>query len=376
MTELRPFQIDVPDSTLVDLHERLARSRLLAESPNRHASGMNSEYLRELVESWRVFAWRALEAWLNAHPQFIVRIDSADIHVVHLRSAREDAPALLVMHGWPHTFAMQLAFADLLQDFHVVVPSLPGFAFSSPYADGEWSTQRVTETMHRLMTETLGYSRFLTYGEDVSAEINDSLASLHPESVAGIIVTHSHFPAQEARKNLKQPEEIAFFERLAAARPHDGGYAVQQATRPDTLAAGLNDSPVGLLAWIVEKLVEWSDTPPGEPAAVEQRLSRDRILTEATIYWVSASIATSFRPYYEGAGSAHELAPVTVPAAVFIQQHEHDYPESLARDFYRDLRTFERLEEGGHFTVAEVPEAMAERVRAFADELGLLRTNS
>lgn len=373
MIEAQPFAVEVPEAVLADLRERIGRSRLLPQSPHRPSSGLSQEYLRTLLGAWRDFDWQTRETWLNAHPQYLTQIDSATLHFVHLPSANPAAPALLVMHGWPHTFAMQLAFADLLTDFHVVVPSLPGFAFSDPFAEGQWSTARVAEAMHTLMTEVLGYSRYLTYGEDVSADINDLIASTHPESVDGIIATHAHFPSAAERAELTKPDEIAFFERLSAWQRTDAGYAAQQGTRPDTTAVGLNDSPAGLLVWITEKLVEWSDTPPGDPQAVERRLARERILTEATIYWVTGSIADSFRPYYEGAGALAEIAPVTVPAAVFIQRHEHDYPESFARSFYRDLQIFERLDEGGHFTVAEVPGAMAERVRAFASQLGLLQ---
>lgn len=335
---------------------------------------MNSAYLRALVESWKAFDWRAREEWLNAHPQFAVNLDDVDLHFVHLRSQREDAPAVMVMHGWPHTFALQLDFADLLPDFHVVVPSLPGFAFSSAYRGGEWSTERVGDTMHHLMTEVLGYSGYLTYGEDVSANINDYLAARYPEHVTGIVVTHAHFPSKDERSAIPDPEVVAFFQRLADDAPDAGGYAHEQATRPDTLAAGLNDSPAGLLAWIVEKLVEWSDTPPGDPQLLERRISRERILTEVMIYWVTQSIGTSFQPYFEDNARPTITSPVTVPAAVYIQRHEADYPETLARRYYLDLRVFERLSEGGHFAIAEVPQAMASRVREFAIRLGLLKT--
>ncbi|GAA1990304.1 epoxide hydrolase [Microbacterium pumilum] len=367
-----PFAVRVSDEQIVDLNDRLDRARLLPDSPHRSPSGMTSGYLAELVDAWRVFDWRSREAWLNRHPQFTADVGDATIHFVHLRSQRDDAPALVVMHGWPHTFALQLDFADLLPDFHVVVPSFPGFAFSTAYADGLMTEQRLADTVHALMTEVLGYERYLTYGEDVSANVNDLIASQHPAQVLGILVTHSHFPSGEERKTLTAPDEVAFFERLSADHGSAGAYGHVQATRPDTLAAALNDSPAGLLAWITEKLVEWSDTPPGDPRAVERRISRERILTEATIYWVSESIATSFRPYYEGADQPDSIPPVDVPAAVYIQRHEGDYPESLARAFYRDLRTFERLDEGGHFAVAEVPAAMADRARAFAREVGAL----
>ncbi|MGM7665500.1 epoxide hydrolase family protein [Microbacterium sp. A93] len=367
---MRSFQISIPDDIIVDVRERLSHSRLLPDSPRRPETGMSAVYLRELVESWAEFDWRAREEWLNQHPQFITEVDGTDVHFVHLRSERADAPALLVMHGWPHTFALQLEFARLLPDFHVIIPSMPGFAFSAPYA-GTMTEGVMARLMHTLMTDALGYERYLTYGEDISANVSDLIASSYPGQVQGILATHSHFGTDDERAAIEDPEARAFFDRLAASGGPDGAYGHVQGTRPDTLAAGLNDSPAGLIAWIAEKLVEWSDTPTSQPETLERRISRDRIITEAMIYWATQSIATSFRRYFD-TGEDERILPVEVPAAVAIQRHEHDYPESVARSFYRDLRSFDRLPEGGHFTVAEVPQEMATRMRDFARELGLL----
>lgn len=367
--DIRPFRIDVSDAVIDDLRDRLGRARLLPDSPRRMRSGMTAAYLSELVASWRDFDWRDREHWLNAHPQYTVELDGARVHFVHRRADADDAPALLVMHGWPHTFAMQLDFTDLLPDFHVVVPSFPGFAFSSPYAEAEMSERQLAATMHRLMTEVLGYERYVTYGEDVSANVNDLLASSHPETVQAIIATHAHFGTPQERRARDEPEVRAFFARLARDHESEGAYGHVQATRPDTLAAALNDSPAGLVAWLVEKFVEWGDADTDVPASIEETIGRDRLLTEAMIYWVTGSIGTSFRPYYEGADTPDPMAPTDVPAAVFIQRHEADYPEVLARGFYRDLRVFERLDRGGHFTIAEQPLAIAERVRAFVATL-------
>jgi pimeloyl-ACP methyl ester carboxylesterase len=273
------------------------------------------------------------------------------------------------MHGWPHTFALQLELAERLPDFDVVLPSFPGFAFSTPYADDPVTETRLAHTMHTLMTDVLGYQRYVTYGEDVSANVNDLLAATYPHAVRGIVATHAHFPARQEREELTDPGVAAFFGRLAADHAANGGYGHIQATRPDTLATALNDSPAGLLAWIVEKIVEWADVPAVDPAAIERRISRERLLTEAMIYWMTQSIGSSFRPYYEGADTPAPMPPVIVPAAVFIQRHEHDYPEVLARQFYRDLRVFERLPEGGHFTAAEIPDDLARRIREFSASL-------
>ena len=193
-----------------------------------------------------------------------------------------------------------------------------------------------------------------------------------PCHIIGIFATHSHFPFQEERQALTASDEVAFFEHIHADHGTEGAYGPVQATRPDTLAAALNDSPAGVLAWLTEKVVEWSDTPRGDPRIVEQRISRERILTEAMIYWVTQSIGTSFRSYYEGADQPESIPPASVPTAAFIPRHEADYPESLARAFYLDLRTFERLDEGGHFAIAAIPAAMVDRTRAFARELGVL----
>lgn len=369
MSEIRPFPLHVPDAVLDDLRDRLRRTRLLGDSPRRMRSGMNAAWLRDLVGTWAEWDWRAREEWLNGFPQFLADVDGTEIHFAHLRAEQDDAPALLIMHGWPHTFALQLDAVAHLRDFHVVVASLPGFAFSQPYADGPADERRFAETMHRLMTEVLGYERYLTYGEDVSANVSDLIAASHPTQILGIVATHAHFGTPEERAASDDPDVHAFFARLDADHGPHGSYGHVQWARPDTLAAALNDSPAGLLAWIAEKLSEWADTEGEDPSAVERVISRERILTEAMIYWVTQSIASSFRPYYEGADTPEAMPPVTVPAAVYVQRHEHDYPEVLARGYYRDLRVFERLDRGGHFTLAEVPEQMAERFRAFAAAL-------
>ncbi|MBO3664082.1 epoxide hydrolase family protein [Microbacterium stercoris] len=368
MTLVRPFRFRVADEELDDLRGRLERARLLPDSPRRPPAGMTGEWLRELVATWRDDDWRAREEWLASFPQFLADIQGTEIHFVHLRAEDADAPVLLVMHGWPHTFALQLDFAAQLTDFHVVVASLPGFAFSQPYSEGPFTERRVADTMHLLMTEVLGYTRYLTYGEDISAYVSDRLAAEHPEHVAGIVATHAHFPLMAERDLTTDAEERAFFDRMNGEFWEEGGYAHVQGTRPDVLAAALNDSPVGLLAWVAEKFAAWGDLPdPSDPQSIEQTISRERILTEAAIYWFTRTIATSFRPYYES--EDEEFPLVRVPASVHIQRHEHDYPESLARTYYQDLRTFERLDRGGHFTVAEVPSEMAARVRRFAADV-------
>lgn len=370
MTTVAPFRIHIPDDTLDDLRARLRRTRLLPDSAGRPPSGLTAEYLATLVDSWEQFDWRARERWLNEHPQIVTDIDGARIHAVHVRCDDPDAPAILVMHGWPHTFALQLDFADRLRDhLHVVVVSLPGFGFSTSYDAGIMDDERLARTMNELMTERLGYALYLTYGEDVSASVSDVLAVRYPQRVCGVIATHAHFDAPTDRASESDPEVAAFWDRLARDRATGGAYSHVQSTRPDTLAVGLNDSPAGLLAWLVEKLVEWADVDAHHPPSLEGRISRERVLTEATIYWATQTISSSFRPYFEEIDAVENAENTEVPAAVLVQRHEADYPEVLARRFYRDLRVFERLPEGGHFTAAEIPDELARRVLDFARSL-------
>jgi pimeloyl-ACP methyl ester carboxylesterase len=219
---VRPFTVAVPQPVLDDLHDRLSRTRFLDDSPRRPESGMTTAYLRELVLAWQTFDWRTREAWLNGHAQFLADVDGATLHFAHRRSADPDAPALLVMHGWPHTYALQLDFADLLPDLDVVVVSLPGFAFSPPL-DEPVTEQRVAGLVHTLMTDVLGYTRYLTYGEDVTANVSDLVAATHPEAVTGIVVTHAHFLPQDERESTSDPVERAFYDRMAGGVVPAGG---------------------------------------------------------------------------------------------------------------------------------------------------------
>lgn len=319
MAEPRPFTVHVPDDVLTDLRGRLARSRIPEDSPRRPPSGMTAGYLRELVGTWIDWDWRAREAWLNRHPQYVVPVDGTDLHYVH-------APALLVMHGWPHTFALQLDFADLLPDMHVVVASLPGFGFSTPYPDGPMTEKRLASTVHALMSDVLGHDRYLTYGEDVTANVSDLVAGIvrHARTLPddrGARAAHRPRGQGLLRRHRRDPSH----RRRVRPRPgdptrHARGRAGRLPRRPARLA-------------------------DGEARGVERH-----------------------------ADQPEPIPPTPVPAAVLVQRHEAGYPEQLARRHYLDLRVFDRLAEGGHFTVAEAPREMAPRemaarVRAFARSL-------
>ncbi|MDQ1572060.1 MAG: hypothetical protein QOF79_2734 [Actinomycetota bacterium] len=361
---MEPFSVHVSDEVLDDLRLRLARTRYTTAAPGEpNAAGISPRYLKELVAYWLDgFDWRAREAYLNEHPQFTVELEGAVVHFVHQRSTNPDARPILITHGWPYSFAEMLPLADELRDFHVVVPSLPGYGWSDLPTAGPVVPNRTAETWNSLMAE-LGYDRFLTYGEDIGGGVSDWLAALHPESVAGIYAPHAAFPPAERRNDLL-PVESEFFEWLDAVWKGGEAYSQQQATRPDTLAAGLADSPAGLAAWIIEKFGEWSD---GDGTA-ESRFTKDQLLTTVMIYWVTNTIGSSFRPYYD---DVHKppLPLIHVPAGVTVQQHERKYPREVAERTYTDLRYFSRLPSGGHFTAAEEPALVAAGLREFVATL-------
>lgn len=355
---MRPFRIDVSPAELDDLRDRLARTRYTTPAP-RYA-GVAPQRLRGIVEYWRDrFDWRAQEARLNAYPQFIAEVGGQDVHFVHRRSSVPGAPAIVLTHGWPYTFAEMLPLADELAEFDVVVPSLPGYAWSALPAEASVVGPTVAETWNELMTSVLGYERFLTYGEDVGGGVSDWLAALHPESVAGIHAAHPAFTPAE-RQEGQSAAEAAFFEWVTAKWKRASAYSAAQSTRPDTLAAGLSDSPAGLAAWIVEKLEEWSDG--------DDVFTLDQMLTTVSLYWHTNSIGSSFRSYFDHPAEP-SLPVIAVPAGVTVQRHESEYPREMAERNYADLRFFSKLDRGGHFTASEAPAALAADIRAFVGML-------
>jgi epoxide hydrolase len=373
---MRPFTIDVPESALADLRTRLSLARLPARSPGPPwAGGTDPDYLREFLAYWAdCFDWRARERWLNSFPQFLADIDGQTVHFAHVRGVRAvDGPPplpLVLTHGWPYTFADLLPIVPLLTDpaahggdpadaFDVVLPSLPGYGYSTLPPDGLVIGARTADIWAKLMTETLGYQRFGTYGEDVGAGFSDWLAATHPERVIGLHAAHPAYPPTDRRTDLT-PAEQAFLDWLAAKWERGEGYSEMQSTRPDTLAVGLLDSPAGLAAWLLEKFRAWSDCD----GDLERRFSKDDLLTTITLYWVTGTIGTSFRSYYD---DRHEppLPMISVPAGITISRADLGMPRTLAERTYTDIRFWHDLPAGGHFVAKEEPELVAADLRAF-----------
>jgi pimeloyl-ACP methyl ester carboxylesterase len=369
-----PFRIQVPESDLDDLRRRLNATRLApAPAGEPWESGVDHDYIAELLDYWRdEFDWRERERWLGAFPQYLTNLEGQVLHLVHVPADRvryPEAVPIILSHGWPYSFVEFLEFSRWLTDplqhggtirdaFDVVIPSLPGYGYSPPLSGSYFTSDVVAGLLHRLMTEVLGYGRYATYGEDVGTWVSDWIGALYPESVLGLFATHAAFPPEERLDDLTEVEH-AFRSWLQEKWRTGRGYSEIQATRPDTLAVGLIDSPAGLLAWIVEKLREWSGPE------FEQAWTRDDILTTTSLYWFTRTIGTSFLPYYHGRIHEPPLPLVDVPVGVAVQWGERGFPREYAERTYTDVRSWTDLPRGGHFTAKQTPDLVAQAMREF-----------
>ncbi|HEY6741652.1 MAG TPA: epoxide hydrolase [Lapillicoccus sp.] len=318
-TDITPFRIDVPQSDLQDLHSRLAAARWPAELPGTgRRRGIPLDELRELADYWRRgFDWRAQEARLNAYPQFVTEIEGQPVHFLHVRSGQPDALTLVLTHGFPSSVAEfdgligRLTRPSSGPAFDVVVPSLPGYAFSTPLAATGWTMGRTAGAWVELMRR-LGVERYGVHGGDVGAGVSGSVASLDPQHVVGVHVVTDPLTAANAATFIPgmadgldddNPVDRLIKERMAAFQQDGSGYLAIQNTRPQTIGYGLVDSPVLQLAWIAEKVHDWTDLP----------VDRDQLLTTVSLYWFTRSGASAAHTLYEQAHSHEWGGPVTVP---------------------------------------------------------------
>ncbi|MFE3993571.1 epoxide hydrolase family protein [Streptomyces goshikiensis] len=381
----RPFRVRVGEPELEDLRERLDRARWPDELPGAgRAYGMPLGEVRELARYWSTaYDWRAAEARLNEWPQYVTTIDGARVHFAHIRSPEPGATPLLMTHGWPGSFVEFQRVAGPLTDprahggdpsdaFHLVLPHIPGFALSGPTRDTGWEFKRVARAFGVLM-ERLGYGTYGVQGGDWGAAVSRELGRIRPGNVLGVHLnllpgggaTAEPQPAELAALSAGERERtLASWERYRVWARERQGYADIQSTRPQTLAYGLNDSPVGLLAWIGEKFAEWAD--PRCP------VDRDQMLTNVMLYWLTGTAGSAARIYYERAHADYAGQPPEVSAT----------PTALA-DFPRDnfiplrhvaARTdtvvrWTSYDRGGHFAAMEVPDLLVGDVRAFFREL-------
>jgi epoxide hydrolase len=371
-TEINPYRIDVAQSDLDDLRERLARTRWPDELPGVGWNlGVPLDYLKGLAEYWATaYDWRRQEADLNEFPQSTTVIDGQNVHFLHVRSKEAAALPLVITHGWPGSIVEFLDIIGPLVDpaahggdpadaFDVVAPSIPGFGFSGPTHEAGWNTGRVAQAWATLMSR-LGYERYGAQGGDTGAIVSPELGRLDPDHVIGVHVNNLlTFPTGQL-DNLSEAEQgrLQLMERW---QNEMSGYANLQSTRPQTLAYALNDSPVGQLAWIVEKFKEWSDPAAELP---EDAVDRDRLLTDVSVYWLTATAGSSARLYYEGAkswGQVQEPSGVPTGVAVFPM----DITIRSIAEAEHNIEHWSEFDRGGHFAALEAPDLLVGDIREF-----------
>ncbi|MGH8013382.1 MAG: epoxide hydrolase family protein [Candidatus Binataceae bacterium] len=376
--KIESFKINVANEVLEDLKLRLERTRFPDEIPNSGWEyGSNLAYMRELVEYWRTsYDWRAHEAELNRFAHCRAEVDGFGLHFIHEKGRGPKPTPLLLSHGWPGSvyefdrlFPMLTDPAahggDAAHSFTVVAPSLPGYGFSDHPRTRAMNIQSIAEMFHKLMTEVLGYSRYGAQGGDWGAAITSRLGETHPESLYGIHLNLVFVGG--ARGDGSAPlsdEEKTFLADMDKFRREETGYQWIQGTKPQTLAYGLNDSPAGLAAWIVEKFRTWTDCN-GE---VETRVSKDQLLTNIMIYWVTRTINSSTRLYYEARHHPWRPDPKTRPetptAAAIFPREILKPPRSWAEQAFNIVR-WTKMPAGGHFAAMEEPKLLADDIRAF-----------
>jgi pimeloyl-ACP methyl ester carboxylesterase len=370
-SEIRPFEIDVPQAELEDLHRRLAEARWPDDLVEDWSRGVPSAYLQELVRYWRDgYDWRTAEAELNEHSQFLTEVDGQTIHFLRIRSRHEDALPLLLLHGYPGSIVDFQQLIGPLTDgdggdaFHLVIPSLPGYGFSTPLADRGWEAKRSARAMAALMGR-LGYDRYGIHGFDIGAGVAGELGGIDSSHVLAVHVTTDPgalallgFPLSKAPEGSSEGLEL---ERLREYQTEGVGYLRLQSTRPQTLAYSLTDSPVGQLAWIVEKFKEWTNPAAELP---EQAVDRDQLLTNVSIYWFTRSGASAAQFIYEAAHAEADWgSESTTPTGFAVFNTLPVVRRTLDAD--HNAVHWSEFREGGHFPAMEEPALLTEDIRAF-----------
>ncbi|MEV4456469.1 epoxide hydrolase family protein [Microbispora sp. NPDC049633] len=375
MSTPEPFRVDIPQADLDDLALRLARTRWPDELPGAGWSyGVNRDYLMELVGHWRTgYDWRAHEARLNEVPQFTTEIDGQTIHFLHVRSPEPGATPLIVTHGWPSTVYDFLDVLGPLTDpkayggdpadaFHVVAPSVPGFAFSGPTREAGWGVGRVARAWAELMCR-LGYERYGAQGGDFGSIVSPELGRIAPEHVIGVHVNALVNASTAAGPGVL--DKLSGEEREQAERNQKwwyahSGYATQMSTRPQTLAYALNDSPAGQLAWNLEWFVDWDPTRTDRTP-----VDRDTVLTNVTIFWLTATAGSAARLYFESASEAWGRRPAPSPVPTGVANFLGDRAIRGLAELSNTVTHWSRFPRGGHFASLQAPDLLVTDIRDF-----------
>jgi epoxide hydrolase len=382
-TKIRPFTVDIPQADLDDLRDRLRRARFPDQLPGAGWDlGVPLGYVKELAEYWAsAYDWRQHEARINAFPQFTTTIDGQRIHFLHVRSPEPDATPLIMTHGWPGSIVEFLGIIDPLTDprahggdpadaFHLVIPSVPGFGFSGHTTDRGWNLRRIAKAWAVLM-DRLGYARYGAQGGDWGSGISRDLGVIDAEHVIGVHLNYLlTFPtgAPGEMDGLTDADKQRL-EGLNRFQEDLSGYLRIQATRPQTLAYGLADSPVGQLAWVVEKFKEWTDSD----SVPEDAVDRDQLLTNVMLYWLTNTAGSSARLYYEFAHAWSRPEVSTTPTGVAVFPHDVAPPIRKFAERTDNIVHWTEFEHGGHFAALEQPDLLVADVRQFFRALGKRR---
>ncbi|MFI4947218.1 MAG: epoxide hydrolase family protein [Alphaproteobacteria bacterium] len=376
-TPVTPTTLHIPEPEIIDLRERLARTRFPDQAPGAAWTyGTDLEYMRQLATYWAgTFDWRAQEMRLNAFPQYKTELNDIDLHFLHV-PGRGPAPCpLLLLHGWPGSVFEFLDIIPRLTDparfggdpadaFTVVAPSLPGYGLSFKPGQPRFGIEEIADCVAALM-QRLGYAKFAVQGGDWGAITASRLGHAHPDKLLGIHVNLLAVRRERDASAEVSPEEERYYEEVALWLKEETGYQWIQGTRPQTLAFGLTDSPVGLAAWIVEKFRAWSDCG----GDVESAFTKDQLLANISFYWFTGAIGSSFFPYY---ARMHRPWPIPAGRTIDVPTGYAEFPREilraprgLAARTYTDIRRWTPMPRGGHFAAMEQPEALAHEVQEF-----------
>ncbi|HEY6405480.1 MAG TPA: epoxide hydrolase [Nitrososphaeraceae archaeon] len=394
-TDIRPFNVNIPEAELTDLRRRIVATRWpekeTVTEPNFRQGGVSSSWgqgvqlatMQKLVRYWGTdYDWRKCEAKMKAVPHFITEIDGLDIHFIHVRSKHENALPLIVTHGWPGSIIEQMKIVDPLTNptahgasasdaFHLVIPSIPGFGFSGKPTKSGWDPAHIARAWVELM-KRLGYTQFVAQGGDWGGVITDIMAAQKPPELLGI---HTNFPGsvpsdieKAIQTGASPPSDLSPEERKAwdmlAFTYKNVGYAIMMGTHPQS-ATGIADSPVGLAAWCLDHDLRSYELIARSFDGLPEGLTRDDVLDNITLFWLTNTAISAARIYWEYKGSYFNVKNVSIPVAVSVFPDEIYYtPRSWAERAYPKLIYYNKVDKGGHFAAWEQPQLFSEEVRA------------
>ena len=372
MSQIKKFNIEIPQSKLDDLQQRLTLTRWPEkETPDDWTQGIPLSYMKEIHDYWlNDYDWRKHEKEINKFPQFLTTINELDVHFIHFKSPYKNAKPLIMTHGWPGSVVEFFKVIERLADpkidesnaeiaFDVITPSLPGFGFSGKPTKPGFGVEKIADTFSKLM-QTLGYEKYFAQGGDWGAAVTTALGTQDSNCEA------IHLNMAVVSPDMETMDDLTEFEQQALAgfqfyQEWDSGYSKQQSTRPQTLGYGLTDSPIGQAAWILEKFYQWTDCD-GHP---ENAVSRDELLTNVMFYWLTETAASSARLYWESFGEFNG-GEVKTPTGVSIYPKEiFKASERWLKKRYTDLRYYNVLDSGGHFAALEKPDLYVNEIRSF-----------